>query len=262
MRRCRRELVDRFLTLTQSTRKWLLVALLAFASATELRAQAEPPRDANYVASTRGRVYYWIGCSAWRQLSVANLRYFRSRAEAEAAGLTPSRSRGCAGPPERPNVDSSAAPTAPDSVAPVGVHRCAVERVHDGDTIICADGRRIRLLLIDTPELAQDPFGEMARDSAAVRAPRGAVLRLEFDVQRFDRYRRTLAYVYLPNGAMLNEQLLRIGFADVSVYPPNVKYVERFRAIKDSARAERRGLWGRNAFDCSPSDFRAGRCRR
>ncbi len=51
-----------------------------------------------YVASSRGRVYYWVGCSAWKTLSKANLRWFRTAKEAETAGYTPSAARGCAGP--------------------------------------------------------------------------------------------------------------------------------------------------------------------
>lgn len=53
------------------------------------------PADAAFVALSRGRVYYRAGCSGARKLSPANLLYFASREEAEAAGYTPSRSKGC-----------------------------------------------------------------------------------------------------------------------------------------------------------------------
>lgn len=43
-------------------------------------------------------MYYWVGCSAWTRLKESNLRFFENRQEAEAAGYTPSLSRGCAGP--------------------------------------------------------------------------------------------------------------------------------------------------------------------
>lgn len=56
------------------------------------------PDGAAFVASSRGRVYYWVGCSSWRSLSRANLRWFTTRADAESAGYTPSQARGCDGP--------------------------------------------------------------------------------------------------------------------------------------------------------------------
>jgi micrococcal nuclease len=59
---------------------------------------------------------------------------------------------------------------------------------------------------------------------------------------------------------MVNEELLRAGVAVVSVYPPNVKYVDRFRAVSDSAQEARVGLWSGSAFECLPADSRAGRC--
>lgn len=137
---------------------------------------------------------------------------------------------------------------------------CIVSRVIDGDTIACRDGLRVRLLLIDTPEMNQGSFGRAARTFAASQVPLGTTVTLELDVRAQDRYGRTLAYVHLPKGGTLNEALLRAGYAVVSVYPPNVRYVDRYRAIADSARRARRGLWSVNAFDCSPQDHRRGRC--
>ena len=60
--------------------------------------QVSVPEGAQYVASTRGRTYYWIGCKGWKSLSKANLRFFKTVEEAKAAGLRPSRQAGCAGP--------------------------------------------------------------------------------------------------------------------------------------------------------------------
>lgn len=137
---------------------------------------------------------------------------------------------------------------------------CTVERVTDGDTIRCRGGRRVRFLLVDTPEMDQGEFGRAARAVVMRHAPVGTVLALELDVQAQDRYGRTLAYVRTPDGVMLNEVVLREGVAVVSVYPPNVRHVDRFRAIADSARVARRGLWAGSAFECLPRDHRARRC--
>jgi micrococcal nuclease len=135
-----------------------------------------------------------------------------------------------------------------------------VERIIDGDTLVCKGGLRVRLLLIDAPEADQGPFGVAAHDVLASLAPVGTGLRMEGDIVPLDRYGRTLSYLYLPDGQSVNEALLRAGMAVVSVYPPNVKYVDRYRAVVDSARAAKVGLWSGSAFDCLPSDHRAGRC--
>ena len=54
-----------------------------------------PPADAQFVASSRGKVYYWVGCNGWKGLAPVNLRFFKT-----AAGYRPSTQAGCAGPAE------------------------------------------------------------------------------------------------------------------------------------------------------------------
>lgn len=56
------------------------------------------PEGMNFVASSRGRVYYWAGCTGWRTLSPANLRFFATREEAEVDGLRVSAVPECRGP--------------------------------------------------------------------------------------------------------------------------------------------------------------------
>jgi micrococcal nuclease len=203
-----------------------------------------------YAASSKGTVYYWTGCNAWKRLSKPNLIFFDSAEAARQAGYKPSRSPGCAGP-ELDNAIMNAMASG---------ERCVVEKVVDGDSFRCAPFGAIRLLLIDTPELKQKPYGALARRTAQRLLVVGDTVELEFDVQRRDRYKRLLAYVYLRDGRMVNRELLRAGVAIVSVHPPNVKYVERMRAASDSAKAEKRGLWSGPAFECTPADFRAKRC--
>lgn len=137
---------------------------------------------------------------------------------------------------------------------------CVVESVTDGDTLRCLGGRRVRLLLIDTPEMDQGPHGGAARDALLRLAPPGAELVMEFDVEREDRYGRTLAYLYDSDGRMLNEEMARSGYALSLTYPPNVRHVERIREAVESARTARAGLWSTSAFECAPVDHRAGRC--
>ena len=124
----------------------------------------------------------------------------------------------------------------------------------------CDSAGRIRLLLIDAPELAQGAAGSNAREALLRILPVGTSVTVETDVQPRDSYKRILGYVYLPDGKMANEEMARTGYATSLVYPPNVRYVERIRRAVEDARKAKRGLWATNFFDCSPRDYRAGRC--
>lgn len=215
--------------------------LLAIIGAGDAAAQMPAP-DSGYIASSKGQVYYWIGCQRWRRLSRANRLFFESKTAAEEAGYRPSSSPGCAGPS---HVEET--------------RRCVIERVVDGDTIVCSD-ERIRLLLIDAPESDQPDLGLRARLALEELIPAGTPVALELDVERRDRYGRLLAYLYTADGAMVNERIVRRGYAVVSVYPPNVRYVDRLRAAAVAAREAGAGLWAGSGFECRPRDFRRGRC--
>lgn len=223
----------------------------------------EAPSGARYVASTRGEVYYWIGCDAWRRLAPENLVFFRSAAEAERAGYRPSRTRGCGN-----RDDVRGAPVAPSSLPEARLSAtelarlpvCTIARIVDGDTVECKSGERVRLLLIDTPERGQAPYGTRAAEALSALLPVGTEARVELDVQERDRYGRILAYLYTPDGVMANEAMVRQGYAVVAVYPPNVRHVERMRAAAEAARRERAGLWETDAFECLPADYRRGKC--
>ena len=127
--------------------------------------------------------------------------------------------------------------------------------------MVCDPLGRVRLLLIDAPELSEGKLGREARDEIVEMMPVGTQVIAETDVQVTDQYRRVLAYIFLPSGAMVNELMAETGYVTTLVYPPNVKYVERIRAAVASARRAKRGLWAEGAFDCTPRDYRAGRCR-
>jgi len=126
-----------------------------------------------------------------------------------------------------------------------------VIRVVDGDTFVAkVEGKeeKIRLLLVDTPETVHpkkpvQPFGPEASKFTKEKL-KDQTVGLEFDVGERDRYGRLLAYVYLPDGTMLNELLLEKGLAQVVVFQPNVKYVDRFREIQKQAREKKLGIWG------------------
>jgi micrococcal nuclease len=124
-----------------------------------------------------------------------------------------------------------------------------VTRVVDGDTAhVEIDGRdvTVRFIGIDTPEsVAPDqPVECYGPEASAYTRDRleGVQVRLEYDVEREDRYGRTLAYVWLGD-ELFNETLVRQGYALVTTFPPNVEYVGRFTAAQRDAREHGRGLW-------------------
>lgn len=148
-----------------------------------------------------------------------------------------------------------------EQIAPAisGTAHCTVLRIVDGDTFVCTDGTRVRLLLLDADEAGQSEWADSATAFLAATIPPGSRVRLEFDVQRFDRFGRALAHVY-AGSLSVNRQLLRRGLAHVAVYPPNVRMVDELRAAADSARRERRGIWASGAPVCRPAQYRGGRC--
>jgi micrococcal nuclease len=71
----------------------------------------------------------------------------------------------------------------------------------------------------------------------------GKRVRLEFDVERTDKYERLLAYVYLQDGTFVNAEILKQGYASLMTIPPNVKYADSFVKLFREAREDKRGLW-------------------
>lgn len=116
------------------------------------------------------------------------------------------------------------------------------------------------MLLIDAPELSDGKLGRESRQALSGLMPVGTQVIAETDVSVTDQYGRVLAYLFLPSGAMVNERMAQSGYATTLVYPPNVKYVERIRAVVESAKKAKRGLWANGGFDCLPRDYRAGKC--
>jgi micrococcal nuclease len=144
----------------------------------------------------------------------------------------------------RPTTSStSTAPSGGDGV-PV-----RVTRVVDGDTIhVLMDGRdeRVRFIGIDSPEIAHggrpaECFGDRAFDQTRRRLE-GRSVRLDFDVDRRDRFGRLLAYVSDAQG-LVNLALVRDGYAIVLTVPPDTRLADEFERAEVDARAAGRGLW-------------------
>lgn len=123
-----------------------------------------------------------------------------------------------------------------------------VTRVVDGDTIEVEGGTKIRYIGIDAPETV-DPkrpdgcFGKEASEKNKELVLGKNVL-LEKDVSETDKYGRLLRYVYVGD-TMINDELVREGYAQVSTYPPDVKYQDKFLDSEKYAMENNLGLWGK-----------------
>ena len=129
--------------------------------------------------------------------------------------------------------------------------RATVRWVNDGDTVLLADGRRVRYVGIDTPEIDHgrgraEAFAVEARE-ANLRLVAGRKIRLAIDREPHDRYGRLLAYVYLPDGTMVNAEMLRLGLGVAYFKRPNVTLFPQLLAAQRDAMRAGRGLWRKGA---------------
>ena len=142
--------------------------------------------------------------------------------------------------------------------------KAEVVSVLDGDTIkVMYEGRKesVRLIGIDAPEskknskarrdsartsrdlgaiLAQ---GRLARDFVRGLVTKGDEVAIELDVEQRDHYGRLLGYVYLSDGRMLNDLIVRNGYASPLTIVPNVRHRDRFLESYKYARENGLGLW-------------------
>ena len=122
-----------------------------------------------------------------------------------------------------------------------------VKRVIDGDTIELKNSETVRYIGVDTPETVdpRKPVEYYGKEASEYNKGlvEGKKVRLEFDVQKKDRYGRLLAYVYLSDGTFVNAELVKLGYAQVATYPPNVKHQKLFQKLQREAREYNRGLW-------------------
>jgi micrococcal nuclease len=128
-----------------------------------------------------------------------------------------------------------------------------ISKFVDGDTFWVKDSKgqeeKIRLIGIDAPEArrtGKKDIGHYGKEASAYleKYIGEKRVRLELDVSRYDRYKRTLAYVYLEDGTFLNAHLVKEGYASVMTVPPNVRHADLFLKLQQEARKKKKGLWG------------------
>lgn len=142
-----------------------------------------------------------------------------------------------------PSADTTASE---GPAVPADAGEAWVDYVHDGDTLFLTDGRKVRLLGIDTPEVGEhaECYGDVARERLRTLLPAGTHVRTVADVQPLDRYGRSLLFLFTDDGALVNLGLIRDGYAEAVVLEPNVLWADRLEAAEDAAQAASLGMWG------------------
>ncbi len=241
----------------------LLVLLIIAGLAPRLAAQASSP--ASVWVNLSSHVYH---CPGTKYYGKTKRGEYLRESDARERGFRPAGGRSCgliapsegprsllsAGPVGAPGTD--AGPPMPDSTS---LQSCTISRLVDGDTLECENRGRVRLIGMDSPEDDQPPFGGAATAALASLLPAGASVWLELDQEQRDVYHRLLAYVWF-DGAMVNWEMVRRGWAVGLEFPPNLRYVAQFRLAEVRAQAESRGLWRLGGFACRPQDHRRHRC--
>jgi len=122
-----------------------------------------------------------------------------------------------------------------------------VIKVIDGDTIVLKNGRHLRYIGIDTPEInwknisQSDCYAWQAREINK-KLVLGKKIKLKKDVSETDKYNRFLRYVYVGN-LFVNDYLIKQGYAHLLTIPPDIKYSHIFKDSQKQAKKNNKGLW-------------------
>ncbi len=137
--------------------------------------------------------------------------------------------------------------------------RVKVVYVYDGDTVKLADGRRLRIIGINTPELGRgDATTEPLANEARARLQElidtnNKTLLLQYDARHKDHYGRLLAHAFTESGDNVASMLLQQGLATTLVVPPNTWGMHCYQRLENDARLDRRGLWQLPAYQSRPA---------
>jgi len=137
-------------------------------------------------------------------------------------------------------------PTPTVTVVPSEKQLVKVLYVIDGDTIVIEGNKKVRYIGINTLELKdpRKPVGCFAQEAADEnkKLVEGKEVFIQKDVSEVDKYKRLLRYVWVGD-TFVNDYLVRQGFAQVSTFPPDVKYYQQFLEAQTEAKENNRGLW-------------------
>lgn len=132
---------------------------------------------------------------------------------------------------------------------PEGARPVEVARVQDGDSLYLRDGRKVRLVGVNTPELgrkgrAAEPFADEARRELHRLVSRYSDWYLLPGVEQQDRYGRQLGQVVSSSGVNAGAYLVERGLALVVAKAPNDRQAPCYLQLEKTAAGKQSGLWG------------------
>jgi len=162
-------------------------------------------------------------------------------------GAEPERPDAGEQPGEAPGEQPGERPAASEDPAiPARAGEAVVDYVHDGDTLYLTDGRKVRLLGVNAPEVGEHAqcYGDTATRELRRMLPKGSHVRTVADARETDRFGRSLLFLFTEDGALVNLELVRGGYAEVLVLDGDTLWIDELYAAEDEAAAASRGLWG------------------
>ena len=124
-----------------------------------------------------------------------------------------------------------------------------VAQIYDGDTLRLVDGRKIRLIGINTPERGRDgqpnqPFYSKAKSQLQrIIKKNNQQLKVVLGSDKHDRYNRLLAHIFTPAGKNITEGLIRDGLGYSIAIPPNLNFLDCYKEAENDAKNQQRGIW-------------------
>jgi len=159
---------------------------------------------------------------------------------------------------------SSHAANKPQCAGFIASTSAVVRYIHDGDTLFLQDNRKLRLIGIDSPELASrnnnsdtpsadQPFAIAARDYARdLIRHYGQHVKLMPGIEASDHYGRQLFHIQLSDGSLLQARLLQAGLAVAYVTPPNHRLSPCYRKHEQQAQAQQLNIWADSHYRITP----------
>jgi len=123
-----------------------------------------------------------------------------------------------------------------------------IKYIVDGDTLHLKDGRKVRLIGINTPELARgnkaaEPFATEASHLLKTILKNKPTVSLVYGEEKHDHYERLLAHIFTDDGKNVQSILLRQGYARAITFPPNTRFADCYSQQERVARCNKMGMW-------------------
>lgn len=138
-----------------------------------------------------------------------------------------------------------------------GVQAVQVEDIFDGDTVRLADGRKVRLVGINTPEVQHgakpaEPWADQATEQLQLLLKKKPIYLLQ-GLDSHDHYGRVLGHLFTADGQSVIAELLASGAGFQVAIPPNLRYVDCFAQAQALARQQALGVWGHAYYQPLPA---------